>query len=41
MTFGDLDLDSQQNLCEKNFHEKYFWWDLENFSVGVAKNFFV
>jgi hypothetical protein len=19
--------------------EKYFWWDLEKFSVGVAKNF--
>jgi hypothetical protein len=36
-----LTLTHNKICAKKNFDEKYFWWDLENFSVGVAKNFLV
>jgi hypothetical protein len=36
-----LTLTHNKICAEKNFDEKYFRWDLENFSVGVAKNFLV
>jgi len=35
MTLGDLDLDSEKILGEKNFWLKTIFWDLENFS-GVG-----
>jgi len=35
MTLGDLDLDSEKILCEKNFWLKIISWDLENF-LGVG-----
>jgi len=31
MTLGDLDLDSEKNLCEKKFWLKNIFWDFENF----------
>jgi hypothetical protein len=34
-----LTLTVEKICAKKNLDEKYFWWDLENFSVGVAKNF--
>jgi hypothetical protein len=36
-----LTLTVNKICAKKNFDEKYFWWDLENFSVGVAKTFLV